>query len=136
MFLHTLIVDGRVRPESSLLVVRPLELGQDGAGDGQTRDLARLGQLEAEALGVVVDVLDLGEAQGDEALVAAREGGCLGRRRLGDLGSGRGRRRGAAEEVVARSAEGARAGDEEERVGAALAGAGLGGVATGLLWVG
>ena len=129
---HTLVADRCVWPEGSLLVIGALVLCQDGAGDGQSSDVVGLGQLEAEALGVVVDELDLGELQGQETLVAAGEGRLGGGRRGGgggDLGGGRG----AAEEVVARTAEGGRAGDVQDGVGAALAGAGLGGVPAGLL---
>lgn len=94
----------------------------------QTRHLVLLRQLEAEALGVVVDVLDLGEPQGDEALVAARE-----RRGRRDDCRSRGGSGAAAEEVVAACAEGPGPGDEEEWVEAALGCARLGSVAASVL---
>jgi hypothetical protein len=129
---RTLVADRSIRPESSLLVIGTLVLGQDSTGDRKPSDLVGLGQLEAEALRVVVDDLDLGELEGQEALVSAGEGRLGGGRRggsSGDLGGGRG----AAEEVVACTAEGGRAGDVQDGVGAALGCAGLGGVPTGVL---
>jgi hypothetical protein len=106
----TLIADGSVGPESGLLIVRALVLGQDGAGNVETRDHVLLGKFEAEALGVVVDVLDLGELQGDEALVASSEGLLrLDAGGGGDLVSGRR----AGEEVVASAGNTDTASDDE-----------------------
>lgn len=77
----TLIIDGGIRTQSRFLVVLALVLGQNGAGRGQTGDHVLLGQLKAEALGVVIDINHLGELERKEALVAAskcRLGGRLG----------------------------------------------------------
>lgn len=77
----------------------------------QARHVVALGQLEAEALGVVVDVLDLGQLQRQEALVAAGEG------RL-SRGAGLAARL-AAVVVVSRTAEGSSATEEQKKVAAA-----------------
>ena len=117
---RTLVVDGGVGAEGGLLVALALELGQDGAGNGETRHLVLLGQLEAEALGVVVDVDDLGELERQEALVAAGKGS-LG----GLLGCGAGL--GAAAQcavVVGAAAEDRRAEDVDGGIAAAAAAAG------------
>ena len=107
----TLVVDRGVGTEGGLLVLGALVLGQDGAGNGQAGDHVLLGELEAEALGVVVDVNDLGELQRQEALVAARERGLGGR--LGGAGLA---------VVVVAATNGAGAKDVEERVAAAAGG--------------
>lgn len=70
---HTLIADGSVGSEDSLLAIRALVLGQERASNGQTRNVVGLGELEAESLGVVVDQLDLGELQGQETLFTTSE---------------------------------------------------------------
>merc|ERR1712169_124048 len=124
--LVVLVADGRVRPEGGLLVIGALVLGQDGTGDVEARDHVALGQLEAEALGVVVDILHLGQLQRDEALVAARKGH-LGRRDGLDLG----RSARPAKVVVTSTAKGSGTGSVEKGVGSAL-GCRLGGVATSL----
>ena len=85
--LHTLVADGSIWAQRSLLVIGSLVLGQDGAGNVQAGDHVALGQLKAQALGVVVDILDLGQLEGEEALVAALEGR-LGRNDGLDLGRG------------------------------------------------
>jgi hypothetical protein len=69
--LLTLVADGSVGPEGGLLIGRALVLGQNGAGDAQARDHVLLGELEAQALGVVVDILNLGELQRDESLITS-----------------------------------------------------------------
>ncbi len=114
---RTLVVDGGVGAEGGLLVTLALELGQDGAGNGQAGHLVLLGKLEAEALGVVVDVDDLGKLERQEALVAAGKGS-LG----GLLGSGAGL--GAAAQgavVVGAAAEDRRAEDVDGGIAAAAA---------------
>lgn len=72
--LGVLIRDGGVGTNDGLSSLGG-ELGQDGAARSQSRDLVLLGQLEAEALGVVVDDLNVLEEQGDEALVTACQSG-------------------------------------------------------------
>lgn len=71
---HTFIAHRRIRADGRLLGIRCFVLGQDGAGNVQAGDHVVLGQLEAEALGVVVDDLDVLKLQRDEALVAAGQG--------------------------------------------------------------
>ena len=77
---------GRVGSDRGLAVLGTLVLCEQSTGDWETGDIVRAGEGEAEYFGVVVDVFDFVEFEGDEALVAALEGfGC------GDDGGGGGR---------------------------------------------
>ena len=67
------VADWGVGPDRGLLVFRALVLRNESAGDVQAGDGVLLAQLEAELLGVVIDVGDLVEDQGNETLVAAGE---------------------------------------------------------------
>ncbi len=143
--VRTLVADGSVRPQDGLLGAFGLELGQESAGDVEARDLVVLGQLEPEALGVVVDRLNLLQLQAEETLLPSGEGllrlgagdaadGGLGD--LLDLRFGLLRSWGAwDEEVVAREADRTGAGRIEEGGSACAVGRGLGvgGVAADLL---
>lgn len=70
---QTLRAGRSVRSEGGLLSTLSLELGQDSAGEGETRDLVALGKLKADTLGVVVDGLDLGNLEGEPALFSTKE---------------------------------------------------------------
>lgn len=100
----TLVANRRVRSQHRLLGALGLELGQDGTRNVQAGNHVVLGQFEAEALGVVVDVVDFLELEANEALLPAGKGllgfGAHGFAdlRLGLLGGGR-----AGQEVVART---------------------------------
>ena len=88
-----------------------------------TRDHIALGKLEAEALGVVGNRLNLLENQGQPALVTAGEGGLgransLGRLALGLLGGAFAR--GGRREVVAGSTNGSSSGGVKKGVGTAF----------------
>lgn len=99
----------------------------------QARHLVGLGQLEAEALGVVVDELDLGQLQGDEALIKASESFLrLSTDRLLNLRLGLLHRGRSTEVPVAGAGQTGRASREQQCVGTAL-GAGLGSIAADVL---
>lgn len=70
----TLVADGSVRAEDSLLGIERLVLGEDSAGNVEARHHVILRESEAQALGVVVDQLDLLELEANPALVAADKG--------------------------------------------------------------
>lgn len=99
----------------------------------KTGDHVLLGQLEAEALGVVVDILDLGKLEGNESLVTTGEG-LLGLNANGSGGLVHGRP--AGKEVEAGGSDTDSTGDEEGGGQTAALGLGsFGGIATGLLEV-
>ena len=138
----TFIADRGVGTKNVLLGSQRLILGQNGTGDLDSRHHVILGQLEAEALGVVVDHLDLLELEADPIarqrllgsgardLVGNGAGGLL-HVGLGLLGG-----RSAGEEVVSDTGETGGTSRVEERVAALLGGVkgGLfGGIAAELL---
>jgi hypothetical protein len=99
----------------------------------KTGDHVLLRELEAEALGVVVDILDLGKLEGNESLVTAGKG-LLGLDTNGSGGLVHGRP--AGEEVEASGSNTDGAGDEKRGWQAAALGLGsFGSIATGLLEV-
>jgi len=89
-----LVADGSVRADDRLLSLGSLVLGHDGAGHRKTGDRVLIVELEAELLGVVVDILNAVERKADETLVTASEDlrrGSVGDRSLGGrLRSGHG----------------------------------------------
>lgn len=70
----TFVADGGIRSESSFRIVWSLELGQDGAGYVETRDHVLLGKLESNTLGIVVDILNSRNLEGDKALITTGKG--------------------------------------------------------------
>lgn len=68
------VADGGVGPDDGLLHLRALVLGDEGRSDGETGNAVVVWQVEAELLGVVVDLLNALELQADETLIAAGKG--------------------------------------------------------------
>lgn len=131
-YAHTLIGDGSVRAEDRLLGIERLVLGEDSAGNVEARHHVILRESEAQALGVVVDQLNLLELEANPALVTAGEGllDLAGGELLGhllDVGLGLLGGTGAGEEVGAGTGDTNSGGTEEEGA-AAAAGGGLGGI--------
>lgn len=124
-YKRTFIRDGGVGAESRLSIVLALEFGQHGAGNVETRDHVLLGELKADTLGVVVDILHLRYLERDEALIAAGKGRLS--RDNGDLG-GR-----AVHVVVAAAEDSSSSTDQDDGVRAAALGGRFGCIAASLL---
>jgi hypothetical protein len=132
--LHTLIADGGVGSEGSLLIIGALVLCEKSTGNVKARNLVRFGELEAQALSVMVDELDVRELEGDPTLITTSESllGLNANSLLHVLGSGRNGSSALAEIPVTSTANSSSSSSVEEGVGAASASS-LGGISTNRL---
>ena len=68
------IADGCIRPYHGFLHLGPFIFRDQGGSDLHAGDVVAVGEGEAHPLGIVADLLHGLEFQGEESLVAAREG--------------------------------------------------------------